>query len=79
MSDALKKKVFFINLRWFDSSVHTSHARVSVLATSSKVDTESGTRVSSTGRRMGGGTCSCLNKKKTIKNAVAKIDNGPGF
>ena len=64
MSDALKKKVFFINLRWFDSSVHTSHARVSVFATSSKVDTESGTRVSSTGRRMGGGKCSCKTYKK---------------
>lgn len=58
MSEALKKKVFFITFRWLDSRVHTSEQRVSVLATSSKVDTESGTRVSSTGRKMGGGLCS---------------------
>lgn len=55
MSEALKKKVFFITFRWLDSRVHTSEQRVSVLATSSNVDTESGTRVSSTGRRIGGG------------------------
>ena len=67
ISDALRKKVFFISLRWFDSSVHTSHARVSAFATSSKVDTESGTRVSSTGRMMGGGTCSCRNNNKKNK------------
>lgn len=59
MSDALKKKVFFITDRWLDSNVQTSEARVSVVATSSNDDTESGTRVSSTGRRMGGGLCSC--------------------
>lgn len=60
MSEALRKKVFFITLLWFDSNVHTSEQRVSVLATSSNVDTESGTRVSSTGRRMGGGLASCV-------------------
>lgn len=55
ISDARRKKVFFMTVRWFDSKVQTSHARVRVVATSSKVNTSSGTRVNSTGRRMGGG------------------------
>lgn len=68
MSEALRKKVFFITLRWFDSSVHTSEQRVSVLATSSNVDTESGTSVSSTGRRIGGGLCSCVTKYESRRS-----------
>lgn len=67
MSEALRKKVFFMTLRWLDSSVHTSEQRVSVLATSSNVDTESGTSVSSTGRRIGGGMCSCYTQKENNK------------
>lgn len=69
--EALRKKVFFITTRWLDKRVHTSQQRVSVVATSSNVDTESGTNVSSTGRRMGGGLCSLfsfnwIRKKKCM-------------